>query len=519
MWIIALIILSYSAIVRLVFFKGTIGTDELIYISQGYNILNGDFGRSTYIGSLRYGSNAAQALSLWLFGNGAAGADGLYFASSLGQVLLVHWFAGRLWGRTAAIWAGLAMAALPIDAALAGGLNPDCFLGLTISASLVIFYFAERQNSSRLYLLSGLLAGFVFLIKEVVIVYGVIFVVIVATEWRWRKKYLFFVGGGVFCLFVSLFLFWYIYGDPFYQFKNTAARLGLYAGGLEGDTSLGTYFVWLFVKIYHVGLLGWLAAAGALLALRRRQPDMRFVLCWAMGLLVIFSAFPFSLDPLKFIPKQTNYMEIFLAPLALLAGWFLAQQRKRIALPLAGMMILSGFVLSAFEQQVVKVASVNGVAAAKFAEAHRNTPVFGPASAQRQSYLLRLLRGSLDNSHDIRPAGELPKLPVQSGPGDEIIGYIIQERQVANLRPLYLSGELPAPAWDCLVDAGSLEPQDLGFGRLVVAALRGGAAVLPPFLSVPIIGATDSVWQIAPARVLAVTRACAQQNGSGSSAL
>ena len=44
-------------------------------------------------------------------------------------------------------------------------------------------------------------------------------------------------------------------------------------------------------------------------------------------------------------------MEIFVTPLALLAGWFLAQQRRGVALVVGGIMIVSGIALSALEQQ------------------------------------------------------------------------------------------------------------------------------------------------------------------------
>jgi hypothetical protein len=87
-----------------------------------------------------------------------------------------------------------------------------------------------------------------------------------------------------------------------------------------GETSPWAYTGFLFVKVYHTGLLGWLALAGWVLALRRpAEPGTRFVLIWGIGLLLIFSLFPVSLSPPEFIRKTATYMEIFVTPLALRA--------------------------------------------------------------------------------------------------------------------------------------------------------------------------------------------------------
>jgi hypothetical protein len=110
---------------------------------------------------------------------------------------------------------------------------------------------------------------------------------------------------------------------------------------------------------------------------QRNQLEIRFVVIWGFGLLLIFSALPISLSPLKFIAKQSNYMSILTLPLALMAGWFLAQQGRTIAFLLGGAMIASGIFLAALEQQVITVVTVNCRSAAAFAEAHTDTPVFG----------------------------------------------------------------------------------------------------------------------------------------------
>jgi hypothetical protein len=517
----AVLILIFAALIRLAFFSRGLGTDEIVYMTQAERLLAGDLGHASYIGAIRYGINGFQALSFALFGPGIVGASGLFFACSLANVMLVYWFADRLWGRRAAIWAGLALATLPIDVTLAGGLNPDPYLSLFITASIIAFYFAENRDSAVLYFSAGLLAGWVFWIKEEVIVFGLVFVFLGASQRRWRNGWLWFLFGGFLSWAADLIFFWAAYGDPIYHYKVVHQTVDDQIGGqVLGETSPWVYLKLLLVKIYHTGLFGWIALGGAVLALRRRvQPQTRFVLIWGAGLILIFSALPVSFWPLEFIRKQGNYMEIFVAPLALLAGWFLSQQRRIVTIVLGGAMVASGILLSGLEQQVIRVVTVNGPAAAAFAQAHAGTPVLGPLTVQRQSMIERLLRGSLDSANDIRPIADLGRLPLARGAANDIVAYLIYDPQMRNWQgsenerqggadPGY---HLPEQVRDCLLPLDQLEQRDLGLGHSVLAALRGAFSLFPRPLSVPALQATASLWEVEPAKVFAVTRACARQ--------
>ncbi len=504
-------ILALAALARLVFFSETVGSDEIVYLTRAQHILHGEYPQAVYIGAMRDGINIFLAASIFLFGTGIGGASGLFFACSLGQVFLAFGFAYILWGRRAAIWAALGMAALPIEITLAGGLGPDPYLGFVISCSIVAFYFAERDGRAALYLAAGLLAGWVFWIKQPAIVYGLVFPLLVRADHRWGVKRLWLVVGGVILLIAHLALFWIFYGDPAYFFRSYHDYVReTYVSGDYTDTSLWPYVVLLFAKIYHTGLLGWLALAGCIQGLmQRNQPEIRFVVIWGLGLLLIFSALPISLSPLKFIAKQSNYMAIFTLPLALMAGWFLAQQGRTTAFLLGGAMIASGICLAALEQQVISVVTVNGRSAAVFAEAHVGTPVFGPLTAQRQSKLQRVVRGSLDASSDIRPLANLAQLPLAGGAADDIVAYIIEDPQMGNWPEARREPAIPELE-NCRAWIGQLEASDLGYGRLVLAGLRGIVIYLLPADSADrVLSATDPIWTVNRSNTYAVTRGCA----------
>ena len=225
-WVSAILILLAGALIRVAFFRGALGTDEIVYLTQAQRLLHGDIGHATYIGAVRYGINGFQALSIRLFGSGMAGAAGLFFLCWLGNTLLAYWFAYRLWGLRAAIWTGLALAVLPLDAALATSLNPDPYLALFITSSIVVFFFAEKHDSQLLYFLAGLLAGWVFWIKEEVIVFGLIFVFFAAFQRRWRRGWVWFLLGGLIFCVADLIFFWVTYGDPFYLYTVVHRAVG-----------------------------------------------------------------------------------------------------------------------------------------------------------------------------------------------------------------------------------------------------------------------------------------------------
>ena len=518
-WGYLFLIIAFAALLRIVFFSGALGTDEIVYLTHAYHLLQGDYLPTTYIAAMRDGINAFLAASLWLFGKGTAGAGGLFFICSVAQVALSYSFAHHLWGRDTAIWAGITMAVLPIEVTQAGNLNPDPYLGLVIASSIVIFYFAQRDDRPALYFAAGLLVGWVFWIKQVVIICAGVFVLFVLADRRWRSGWLWFACGCTVLVAAQFVLFWFVYGDALYFFRaNYTFILQTHIMGNVSDTSLWRYFELLFVKVYHTGLVGWFAVAACILALWR-GPESRtlFVLIWGLGLLFIFSAVPISFSPLKFIAKQSNYMDFFMMPLALLIGWFLAQQRREVALLLGAAMVVSGVLLAALEQQVVRVVTVNGRSAAEFAQAHVGTPVFGPLTAQRQSMLARLLGGSLDSRGDIRPWADLSRLtPISSSPSD-VVAYLVEDPQMRNWPEAPAEKPLTDSLRHCLVPAGSLAVDDLGLGRSVVAVLHSVFAALPGSYGARALRALDPLWQVAPAQVYAVTKECAQFAGHSAS--
>jgi hypothetical protein len=82
------------------------------------------------------------------------------------------------------------------------------------------------MTATPLYFAAGLLAGWVFWIKEEVIVFGLVFVFFAAFQLRWRTGWLWFrLGGFLFCI-ADLIFFWLAYGDPLYHYDVVHRAVG-----------------------------------------------------------------------------------------------------------------------------------------------------------------------------------------------------------------------------------------------------------------------------------------------------
>jgi len=156
-----------------------------------------------------------------------------------------------------------------------------------------------------------------------------------------------------------------------------------------------------------------------------------------------------------------------------------------------------------------RVRDIPRSAATAFAQAHTGTPVFGPLTAQRQSKLQRVLRGSLDARSDVRPLADLAQLPLGDGAAADIVAYIIEDPQMRNWPEARREAAIPHLR-NCRGWVGQLEASDLGYGRLVLTGLRGIIVFLLPGDSADrILSATDPIWNVARGDVYAVTRDCA----------
>lgn len=509
------LLLLLASGLRWLFFTGFYGSDEVTYLESAVGVLDGSWPPSDYIGSLRYGVNIPMAAFMQLFGVSelAAGLWGL--CTSVGEVALVFVAARLFWGRPASWLAALCLALMPLHVHFAGRLMADAPLAFFLTLLFVSTWMAEQRGQRVAYLAAGLALGSLYWLKDAVFFLSLPMLglyVLLFRRWHWR--WLWMALGALLVVLASCTLMWKVHGDFFHLYTVGQRSLGRLGPG--SSTAPGYYLGYLLLDIRHTFLLFFLALGGVLLMLRdaagRRGLLARpegFVLLWAGGFLV-------ALSLLKL--RQVNYMLIFAAPLALLAGYFLAQLRPVAQRALLSLLLLGGLVLSAFEQQAVQAFVANSRATVTFAQAHPQALVFASTGATRADTYDRLLASqplpapplqSLTRLNEVLAGDIAPQWP---GPGSAISeAYAVMDPQTMGWGHRENSNWEPRLASTCLSRAAGVDftPAPMGSGRHVVDATLALARGLPEALSRPITAKLLATLRPRPATVFRVQLPCA----------
>ncbi len=479
------VIVVVAALLRAVLFAGYFGSDELTYLQVALGIADGEWKTFDYVGALRYGVNLPNALFMKLFGVSEFSANLWSLLCSVGEVALVFVLAHRLWGNRAACLAAIVIAVLPLHVHFGARLLADAPLAFFITLSFVLVWFAEQRRAAVWYFGAGLAAGYVFWIKEVVVIYWAVLAIYALTRRPWNARWLWFALAALLMVGMNCLLLWAITGDPLHVFNIVRAATANYVHVYKVETSPWYYLGYLFVDIKHVWIMPYLALAGIALwaaqAWRQRTLDDRtaYVVAWALGLFVVFSFAPISLAPFTLIAKQTNYMLIFTAPLCLLAGYALAHLRGRWLAAVLAPLFAGSLLLAGLEQQVVRSFSANSKAALAFAQRHPETPVYAASNAYSAGSYAAIMHASTFPTNPLRPlaaiAGDVDQRRAASAaPATGPLAYAIVDQQTMGWgtnNPITSLEQIPS----CWQRKEMLEPTGYGYGYWVVETL--GAVV------------------------------------------
>ena len=419
-WVLLAAVMVLAALVRVVFFTGFFGSDEVTYVEAAIAAANRSWQNSTYIGSIRLGVNYPMAAAIAVFGSSVIAASLWGFLCSVLEVGVVYWFGRRAVGRPLAVAASLLIALLPLHVHLAGRVMADPPLALFISLSFVCLFEAEQRNRRDLYILAGACAGFVFWIKEAATVFVLVFAVWACVRRRNVNGWL-WAGTAMAAVIAANFaLMWTLSGNPLHLVDAVRASVRRYAdpaqlGSINDDRSAVYYIKYLFAYIWHTWLLGYLAVLGvvaAIVRIRRHVPEVLaliYLLVWGLGLVGIFSLFVVSVSPLRLIPKQTNYMTIFLAPLCLLGGLAIVQLRNTASRGLVlGAYAAGALLLSALEQQTIRTFTANSRASLSFAAEHPDSTIHVVTNTERLDLWVAMVSGTgLEPTRNLRPMSDL----------------------------------------------------------------------------------------------------------------
>ena len=482
--LVLLILLALA--VRLATFNGAFGSDDPVYFARASQLAHGDWASANYNGALRYGFNLPAAGFMALFGESLFVANLWPLICSLIEIGAVYMFASAAMSRRAGVFAALLLASAPLHMAVATRIHADPVVSMFLTVSFVMLYFGLQRNRTSLLFGAGLAIGGIFWAKELAAVTWFAFLPLLwFCRGRW-KAILPVLAGTVLMLVLHGVLMTIIAGDPLHLVRVVlGAMTRTFVHGGDGEDGAAYYLRYLFIDPRHTGLLGFFAVASFWLLPRwfrvqRLSFDgVLFAMLWWIALLLVLSLFPVSLSPLRLTMKQSNYITLFLAPTALLAGMGLATLPK-----LAGRLVLItsvalGLLLGALQQADYRTFTANSKGVVEFAVQHPGALIVGSRNNSSLASLwadvehprvpraeIASFRDAVDNSADF-----------QARQSNATMVYAVLDRQTMNWSADTYPVRRPLSCWEPLQ---AVAPVGFGLGNHVAALLSTMLRAVPP---------------------------------------
>lgn len=372
------LLLLVAAFLRIWLSSGVEGSDDVVYLNEAYKIFSGIYEVPTYVANLRIGTILPIALMFKLFGVNSYTIFMWPLIASLINIVVIYLISFKLFGRRTALFATLCAAFFPLDIHMGGRAMTEASLTLMLSISVLFYLLGYREEVQRkrafFCVMSGLFVGLAYLNKHPAILIFFFFLThsILA---RNSLLHLIYMLTGSFVVFVfENIYFGLITGDPLFMVQKVLTVFGL-SDGIRRisfpNTSLTYYLYYTLVSLQHVGLYFYLSMAGlahSFFSKSHIEPNhasgVRFLMTWGLSMVFIMTFLPTNLNPLSFIPKQTNYMMMFCVPFIILSGYSLSLIRRKQLMYAAVVILCSTSIFCAyFQKNTIKSHSHNTEAA------------------------------------------------------------------------------------------------------------------------------------------------------------
>ena len=466
-WSDLILILALALTLRVVLFNGAFGSDDGTYYQRALEIANGQWTSANYNGALRYGFNLPAGLLMAVFGTSIFAANLWSLLCSLVEIAAVWRVALELLGRRGAVTAALLLASAPLHIAVGTRIHADPVVAAFLTLAYAFLFFGLRGRSALQLFAAGLCLGAVYWVKELA---AVTWVALVPMLWfvrgYWRSV-VWVVSGALLMFALNCLLMTIVSGDPFHLIRVvTGALKNNFIDGGGGEDSASYYLRYLFVDVRHVATLGWLALlAGALPLLARRLGDTAsgglFVTLWLVGLLLVLSLFPVSLSPLRLTMKQSNYISLFLAPLALAAAYTLSRLSVRAGSIALAASAAAGVMLAMLQQADYRAFTGNSKALVEAVKAQPSALWIGSTNNAALGTTLTRMDGTRAALMSFREVLTDPEeYRRRSTATDRVLAVI--DPQTANWFAGPSPVNAPLPCWQL---QGELAPADLALGN------------------------------------------------------
>ncbi len=373
--LIALLFICFG--LQMTFFTG-FRDDDIYYASEAYKISKGikiDFTQRDYTGGIRLGLLLPTALSFCLFGVNQYSAALFPMLCAFGSIIVIYLLGRELFDKKSAFWAAFLYVFFPLNIIYSTTLYPDLPASFFLGLSILVFIkaFNHKGNTALFsFLVSGIILGAAYLIKEVVLLAVLIYAVIVIDGLKNKKSIRwvsFFVLGLTLVIVAEALYLRLIYGV---WINSLIATSHLQSGILsfvayeKEMAGLSRYLYWMFVSPYQTGFFfyaliicaGFLIfkkftplEKGAASAQTERvrnsltgSPRKNIVMAWFLVFFLFLQFGSSSLSHYAPLPKQPRYLLFIAMPMFLIIGSAIPAAKKGIAMLLLG----SGIIILCF---------------------------------------------------------------------------------------------------------------------------------------------------------------------------
>jgi 4-amino-4-deoxy-L-arabinose transferase-like glycosyltransferase len=467
------VVLLLALLIRLATFNGAFGSDDLVYFERAAQLSRGEWLSSSYNGALRYGFNLPAAGFMAVFGTSIFTANLWPLLCSLIEIFTVYIFASELTNRRGGLVAALLLASTPLHMAVATRIHADAVVSVFVTLSFVLLYFGFTRLNPRLLFYAGLSIGGIFWTKELA---AVTWFALLPVLWIFRRQWRQFspvIAGAVLTLLLHGLLMQVVAGDPLHLVRVVLGALQRnFVQGGQGEDSASYYLNYLFLDLRHLGAIGILATAAALmwpvlrrLALRQREAYF-FALLWWLGLLAVLSVFPVSLNPVRWTMKQSNYLTLFLAPMAILASVTLSQLPRAWASVALTVCLALGGVLGCLQQADYRAFTANTKSLLIFAQNHPDALIIGSTHNSRLGNFLASQASPPASSAyiidftDLQDDSATTRQRLQAAQN----WFVVLDQQTWDWLPAKRPIKRALPCWQPTV---TLRPSELGLGNVL----------------------------------------------------
>lgn len=318
-------ILAGALLLRLMYFTGIGGYDDIDYFRYALDVLNGNFsthvvGDGSFPFRFRVGLIYPTAAMFRIFGVSEYSAAVLPLLNSLGLVALSWWGGRRISRHTGALAAAL-MATFPMAICQATTLMPDSFAAFFSGLSVLTWLTTEDHEQGGAltdraagirYFVAGLFLGLGYFFRIEVGLFVMFFVGFAVLHRRAFKGCVLALIGAATPVALENFVYLGLHGEFLYRLKAVSGGFDFISGSLHDFVATQKsplhYLKVIFLKPTELGLHWAAILPVALLCLGIRRPERRAYLIWFWPVMLYLLFGSWSLSSYVPTTKEPRYL-------------------------------------------------------------------------------------------------------------------------------------------------------------------------------------------------------------------